>query len=284
MLLRISPNGDIFFTSENCDWTLEIYANLVICHVVLLPLVKISYMYGLSSQNVHLPWNIFIIPGICKDYQPSQNVACISLFINMQIKWPEHKRKQPATVQYARGKSKDTIARYTWAAVILQCMKNLCYNMISKSNNTFNGLRLYWSCLETQVHVGFQSKCAIKMLEIIYQNKFTWVSQPWFSDDQDLLNKISEICFCTCDDNLFWIETQANTSTSIKLVSDCFHTRAKCTIWIIIRMMVFWTMCTPNYIAIRHLKCAIQMTVRRCFPLPHLSNHAAKSLYECLDL
>ena len=54
----------------------------------------------------------------------------------MQIKWPELKRKQPATVQYARGKSKDTIAQYTWAAVILQCMKNLCYIMIYQNQTT----------------------------------------------------------------------------------------------------------------------------------------------------
>ena len=58
-----------------------------------------------------------------------------------------------------------------------------------------------------------------------------------------------------------------------------------CAIWIIIRKMVFWIVCTPNYIAMCHLKCAIQMTVRRCFPvLTHLSNQAAKSPYECLDL
>ena len=44
------------------------------------------------------------------------------------------------------------------------------------------------------------------------------------------------------------------------------------------------TVCMPNYIAMRHLKCAIKMTVQRCFPVTHLSNHAAKSPYECLDL
>ena len=44
--------------------------------------------------------------------------------------------------------------------------------------------------------------------------------------------------------------------------------------------MVFWTVCTQNYIAMCNLNCAFQMMVRRCFPVTHLSNHAAKSLYE----
>ena len=39
----------------------------------------------------------------------------------------------------------------------------------------------------------------------------------------------------------------------------------------------------PNYIAMRHLKCAFQMTVQRCFQVTHLANHTAKSLYECPD-
>ena len=59
---------------------------------------------------------------------------------------------------------------------------------------------------------------------------------------------------------------------------------SNCAIWMIIRMMAFWTVCTQNYIAMRNLKCATQMTVRRCFPVMYLSNHAVKSLYECLDL
>ena len=54
-------------------------------------------------------------------------------------------------------------------------------------------------------------------------------------------------------------------------VLDCFHTRAKvcnlnylsnCAIWMIIRMTVFWTVCTQNYIAMCNLKCSIQMMVR----------------------
>ena len=32
---------------------------------------------------------------------------------------------------------------------------------------------------------------------------------------------------------------------------------SKCAFWIIIRMTVFWTVCTTNHIAIRNLKCAI---------------------------
>ena len=59
---------------------------------------------------------------------------------------------------------------------------------------------------------------------------------------------------------------------------------SSCEFWMIIRMTVFWTVCTQNYIAMRNLKCAIQMMVRRCFPVTHLSNYAAKSPYECLDL
>ena len=58
----------------------------------------------------------------------------------------------------------------------------------------------------------------------------------------------------------------------------------KCAFWIKIRKTVFWTVCTPNYIAMRHLKCTFQMTVRRCFQVMHLANHAAKSPYECPDL
>ena len=48
--------------------------------------------------------------------------------------------------------------------------------------------------------------------------------------------------------------------------------------------MVYWTVCTPNYIAMHHLKCALEMTVRRCFLVTHLANHTAKSPYECPDL
>ena len=37
----------------------------------------------------------------------------------------------------------------------------------------------------------------------------------------------------------------------------------------IIRMTVFWTDCTQNYIAMHNLKCAIQMMVRIASGLPH---------------
>ena len=40
----------------------------------------------------------------------------------------------------------------------------------------------------------------------------------------------------------------------------CFSHNSKCAIQMMIRMMVFWTVCTPNHIAIRNLKCAIQIT------------------------
>ena len=57
----------------------------------------------------------------------------------------------------------------------------------------------------------------------------------------------------------------------VSVRTDCFHTRAKvrnlnfklnCAIQIIIRMTVFWTVCTQNYIAMRILKCPIQITHR----------------------
>ena len=52
---------------------------------------------------------------------------------------------------------------------------------------------------------------------------------------------------------------------------DCFHTRARvhnlnfnsnCAIWMVIRMKVFWTVCTQNYIAIHNLNCAIWMILQ----------------------
>ena len=56
-------------------------------------------------------------------------------------------------------------------------------------------------------------------------------------------------------------------------VYDCFqfHTRTKCAIWMIIQTTVFWTMCTQICIAMRNLNCAIQMFVRRCFLVTHVS-------------
>ena len=42
-------------------------------------------------------------------------------------------------------------------------------------------------------------------------------------------------------------------------------------------MTVFWPVCTQISIAMRNLNRAIQMTVRRYFPVMHLSNHTAKS-------
>ena len=59
---------------------------------------------------------------------------------------------------------------------------------------------------------------------------------------------------------------------------------SKCAFLIKIRKTIFWTVCTPNHIAMRNLKCTSQMMVQRCFPVTHLANHAAKSLHECPDL
>ena len=66
---------------------------------------------------------------------------------------------------------------------------------------------------------------------------------------------------------LFWHESK------VRNLND----HSNCAIWLIIRMTVFFTMCMQNYIAMRNLNCAIQMMVRRCFPVTYLSNHAAKS-------
>ena len=45
------------------------------------------------------------------------------------------------------------------------------------------------------------------------------------------------------------------------------HFNSKCAFWIKIWKTVFWTVCTPNHIAMHNLKCAFQMTVQRCFPV-----------------
>ena len=52
----------------------------------------------------------------------------------------------------------------------------------------------------------------------------------------------------------------------------------------IILMTVFWPVCMQITITKGHLNCAIQMMVQWCFPVTLLSNHAANSLYEFLDL
>ena len=59
-----------------------------------------------------------------------------------------------------------------------------------------------------------------------------------------------------------------------------------CAIWIIIQMTEVWIVCTPNYIAMCHLKF-----MRNSNDGPevfssyqYLSNHVVKSLYECIDL
>ena len=52
-------------------------------------------------------------------------------------------------------------------------------------------------------------------------------------------------------------------------------------IWVtVILMTVFWPVCTQISIIKGNLNCAIQMMVRRYFPVTRLSNHAAKSPYE----
>ena len=52
----------------------------------------------------------------------------------------------------------------------------------------------------------------------------------------------------------------------------------------VILMIVFWPVCTQISITKCNLNCAIQVMVRRCFAVTHLSNHTVKSSCECLDL
>ena len=65
-----------------------------------------------------------------------------------------------------------------------------------------------------------------------------------------------------------------------------FHTRAKVQnlndhlSYRIILMTIFWPVCTQISITNGNLNCAIQIMIQRCFPVTHLSNHAAKSLCE----
>ena len=47
---------------------------------------------------------------------------------------------------------------------------------------------------------------------------------------------------------------------------------SRCASWIMIRNTVFWTMCTPNHVEIRDLRCASQITVQRCFRVTHLKS------------
>ena len=71
-------------------------------------------------------------------------------------------------------------------------------------------------------------------------------------------------------------ENQKGTITTQRLCSHDGKVRtlnfnSKCAFWIKIRKTMFWTLCTPNHIAMRNLKCAFQMTVQRCFPVTHLA-------------
>ena len=47
------------------------------------------------------------------------------------------------------------------------------------------------------------------------------------------------------------------------------NSNSKCAFWIKIRKTVFWTVCTPNHIAMRNLKCAFQMMVRTMIWIAH---------------
>ena len=129
-----------------------------------------------------------------------------------------------------------------------------------------HGLQQYQTnSLSTKKH---ESKCATIL--ILFTSKIS----PFFLKQYREVLKIAVLmCQHLCH-RLFSHESKVRNLN--------YH--SNCAIWMIIRMTVFWTVCTPNYIAMRNLKCAIQMTVRRCFPVTHLSNHTAKSLYERLDL
>ena len=75
----------------------------------------------------------------------------------------------------------------------------------------------------------------------------------------------------------------------IRVILSVFTRGQKCAIRMIIRvngilLKVFWPVCTQISITRGNLNCAIEMMVRRCFPVTHLSNHAAKLPYECFDV
>ena len=47
---------------------------------------------------------------------------------------------------------------------------------------------------------------------------------------------------------------------------------SRCASWITIRNTVFWTVCTPNHVEIRDLRCTSQITVQGCFWVTHLKS------------
>ena len=69
-----------------------------------------------------------------------------------------------------------------------------------------------------------------------------------------------------------------------QMIFKCFDMRAKVAIWMIIWVTDHLNDSILARVYVLNLNCAIQVMVRSCFPNTHLSNHAAKLLYEWLDL
>ena len=108
-----------------------------------------------------------------------------------------------------------------------------------------------------------------------------FVLSPCHIDQSSIKNVILLLIVCHT-----WWAIQEHISND---ENECFNMRAKCIIIMIIRvtvilMMVYWPVCTQISITKSNLNCSIQMMVRRCFPVTHLSIHAAKLPCECLDL
>ena len=127
----------------------------------------------------------------------------------------------------------------------------------------------YWVCCFGVVQCG--TIVARDLINV--EHKWASSPPPLFLNHEVAAN-VCEIDLCVKHLRLFSHESKVRN----------LNFNSKCAFWFKIRKTVFWTVCTPNYIATRHLKCAFQMTVWRCFQVTHLANHAVKSLYECPDL
>ena len=136
---------------------------------------------------------------------------------------------------------------------------------------------LIWFLLHIQISWQFYIKkeVTLKTLWGLPNSSHKWHQQDmqcevqWLKYDLFLVISAKSI-------NVFW-KHKIYTDFFPSLF-DCFHTTAKCIIWIWIRnahfelkirKTVFWTVCTPNHIVMRNLKCAIQMMVRTIIWIAH---------------
>ena len=79
-------------------------------------------------------------------------------------------------------------------------------------------------------------------------------------------------CGFSCIMYMYVTEIFPASRTTLRLFSHDGQVRilnrdSRCASWIKIRNTVFWTVCTPNHVKIRNLRCASQITVQRCFEL-----------------